>query len=335
MYRQVSIAIGLLISSLVLILAGCGDSEVTTTASLTTNQTSEQSTSTSYTDILSIGAASAGGGYYVVAGALSTVLADAGISSRAQTTGGGRQNAILADLGEVDLGLTNNIEAYEEWDKNDRTHMRSLFPIFNGLHHFIVKADLPINTLADLADYRYGLTAKGSTHDTAGRQIFQILGIEPKSLTNASKADTNSMVRDGLLAGYFITSGIPVSTVSELETSKDLRFLGFTDEEYEKVREQAPWLSEDVIPAGSYKGLEQDVKTFSSWNVVVANENLPDDLVYAILEAVFANAQQIQDTYASADIDPALLDKLVIPLHPGAVKYYQDNGFTVPASLLP
>lgn len=286
------------------------------------------------TRFIRIGAASAGGGYFVCAGAVSAILQVAGLDTRVQTTGGGRQNAILADLGDIDIGFSNNIEAYEEWSKNNRKNIRSLMAVFNGIHHFIVRADSPVHQLADLDGKPFGLTAKGSTHDVAGRQIFDILGIKPK-LSNAGKSDTNNMVRDGLIVGYFITSGIPIPVVSELETTTKLRFLGFTDAEYAKVEKAAPWLSEDVIPAGSYKGLDKDVKSFSAWNVMVANKDLPDDIVYKILDAIYKDKKAITSAYPAAEINPKFVSKLVLPLHPGAVKYYKDKGIDIPKRLLP
>ena len=67
------------------------------------------------TKMIRIGASSAGGGYFVCSGAIASILDAEGMDARVQTTGGGRQNAILAHLDQVDLGLTNNTEASEEW----------------------------------------------------------------------------------------------------------------------------------------------------------------------------------------------------------------------------
>jgi TRAP transporter TAXI family solute receptor len=285
-------------------------------------------------DIIRIGAASAGGGYFVVGGAMASVLDAEGMDARVQTTGGGRQNAILAHAGQVDLGLTNNIEAYEEFDKKDRKNIRSIMAVFNGIHHFVVKEDQPVTNLKVLEGKPFGLTKKGSTHDVAGRQVFEILGIEPK-YRNAGKSDTNNMVRDGLLVGYFITSGIPVPSISELEATTDLRFIRFTNEQYAKIRKEAPWLSEDTIPAGSYKGVKEDIKSFSSWNVLVSNKDLDDERVYNICKAIFKNAKAITRAYPAAQIDPKLVSKLVLPLHPGAVKFYREKGLDIPDRLLP
>jgi TRAP transporter TAXI family solute receptor len=284
--------------------------------------------------IIRIGAASAGGGYFVVGGAIATVLQARGMESRVQTTGGGRQNAILVDSGQVELGLSNNIEAYEEYHKNHRTKICSLMPVFNGIHHFVVRADKPIENLTQLEGKPFGLTKKGSTHDVAGRQVFDALGIKPK-LINAGRGDTNNMVRDGLLVGYFMTSGIPIPNISELEATTKLRLLGFTEDQYSKVAKADPWLSEDVIPAGAYSFVKTPIKTFSSWNVLLVGREVPDELVYKICSAIFANAKNISTAYPAAHIDPKLVSKLVLPLHPGAVKYFEEKGIQIPKRLMP
>lgn len=285
--------------------------------------------------VLAIGGAGSGGGYYILGGAIGNALSKAGIQSAVQTTGGGRQNAILTDTGEIDLGLTNNIEAYEEWDKRNRRNIRSIAPMFNGLHHFMVRADQPINGLADLNGKNYALTARGSTHDIAGRQIFEILGIKPAKIINGDRSDCGNMVRDGLIVGYFMTSGYPISSLTELETAVDLKFLGFTDRERKLIKEKAPWLSEGTIPAGTYKGLKKDLKTFASWNIMIANKNLDDETVYKILDVIYKNYRDIKSTYRAVEIDAKDIVDMVIPLHAGAVKYYREKGIKIPDKLIP
>ncbi|GIT14734.1 MAG: hypothetical protein CM1200mP36_04900 [Gammaproteobacteria bacterium] len=81
-------------------------------------------------------------------------------------------------------------------------------PFFNSIHHFIASAEQPIHSLSELDRQRFGLGNRGSTHDSAARQIFEILGINPR-FQNAGNGDTNNMIKDGLLKGFFVTSGLP------------------------------------------------------------------------------------------------------------------------------
>ena len=279
-----------------------------------------------------IGGGTPGGAYYVCAGAVSRLLEAAGLNPRVQTTGGGRQNAILLHRAELDIGFVNNIDAVQSVHVEGREDIRSIMPFFNSIHHFVVRADQPIHSLSDLDRQRFGLSNRGSTHDAAARQIFEILGIKPR-FQNAGKGDTNNMIKDGLLKGFFVTSGIPMPSILELQTTVDLRFLAFSDAEYSRIRSQAPWLLEDVISPDLYDGLDTPLKSFSSWNVMMANKDVPDELVYDIVDICYSNAEAIKRTYRAVEIDPNLIERLILPLHPGAEAYYRERGIEIPEEL--
>jgi TRAP transporter TAXI family solute receptor len=279
-----------------------------------------------------IGAGNPGGAFFVFAGAISTLLESAGMSPRVQTTGGGAQNAILLDMGELDIAIMNNIDAAQALYEDHRLNVRSIMPIFNGTHHFVVNADEPIYTLSDLEQQPFGLGNRGSTHDVAAKQIFEILNISPR-IQNAGKGDTNNMVRDGLLSGFFATSAVPMPAILELQTSLSLRLLEFSDEEYLRVQNRAPWLIKDSI-SPVYNGLEGPVKSFSSWSALMANKNVEDQVIYDILSACYSGASSIKRAHQSADINPNLISILVAPLHPGAESYYRDQGLVIPDNLV-
>ena len=156
-----------------------------------------------------------------------------GMPSSVQTTGGGRQNAVLVDKGEVDFGFANAIEINEVYSKSKKQkYSRAMVTAFPGYHHFLVRADQPMQTVRDIDGKVYGLTSRGSTHDVAGRQIFDVLGIEPKRIVNADRSDSGNMIQDGLIAGYFMSSGYPISSIMELQTNVTLRYLPFNDKDY-------------------------------------------------------------------------------------------------------
>jgi len=279
-----------------------------------------------------IGGGSPGGAYFVCAGAVSRLLEAAGMNPRVQTTGGARQNAILLHRGELDIGFVNNIDAVQSVHVEGRGDIRSIMPFFNSIHHLVVRADQPIHGLSDLDRQRFGLSNRGSTHDSAARQIFEILGINPR-FQNAGKGDTNNMIKDGLLTGFFATSGIPMPSILELQTTVDLRFLAFSDAEYSTIRSEAPWLLEDVILPDLYDGLDTPLKSFSSWNVMMANKDVSDELVYDICDICYSNPDAIKRTYRAAEIDPNLIERLILPLHPGAEAYYRERGIEIPEGL--
>jgi uncharacterized protein len=78
-----------------------------------------------------------------------------------------------------------------------------------------------------------------------------------------------------------------------------------------------------------------DYHTFGMYSFVVVNEDLPDDLVYKIVKAVFEHHQDLVDAHPAAkETIPANVDRdTFLPFHPGAVRYYREIGVDIPATL--
>jgi TRAP-type uncharacterized transport system substrate-binding protein len=58
---------------------------------------------------------------------------------------------------------------------------------------------------------------------------------------------------------------------------------------------------------------------------------LPDDLIYKIVKAVFDNRDELMKAQSSAkETIPENMDRnTMLPLHPGAARYYRELGIAV------
>jgi TRAP transporter TAXI family solute receptor len=90
-----------------------------------------------------------------------------------------------------------------------------------------------------------------------------------------------------------------------------------------------------LVPAGTYPALANDYQTIGLYNFAVAHTDLADDLVYKIVKAVFDNREQLIEAQSSAkETVPANITRdSVLPLHPGALRYYRELGVTIPPGL--
>jgi TRAP-type uncharacterized transport system substrate-binding protein len=70
----------------------------------------------------------------------------------------------------------------------------------------------------------------------------------------------------------------------------------------------------------------------SLYNFAAAHKDLPDDLTYGIVRAVFVNHAELVKAEPSAkETVPANISRdPVLPLHPGAVRYYCEIGTPIP-----
>jgi TRAP transporter TAXI family solute receptor len=107
-----------------------------------------------------------------------------------------------------------------------------------------------------------------------------------------------------------------------------IRLLPIDDEAYQKLQEMNPGYGRGVIPAGSYPGIDSDVATISDDTILIVPENLPEEHAYWITKTMAENAEKISRIGpALRDFNPKMMPKvMVLDLHPGARRYYEEAG---------
>ena len=98
-----------------------------------------------------------------------------------------------------------------------------------------------------------------------------------------------------------------------------------------------PEFSPSKIAAGTYRSLDKDYVTIGVYNFAIGRADLPDDLVYQLVKAVFENQPRLVKAHSAAsETLPQNVDKnTFLPFHPGAVRYYREIGISIPDSLVP
>ena len=80
--------------------------------------------------------------------------------------------------------------------------------------------------------------------------------------------------------------------------------------------------------AGTYKGVDEDINTIGVKALLLVNNKLSEKAVYYITKTLFENSDKIQYSVPvdfDMDIDNAL-EKIDIPIHQGALNYYEEQG---------
>jgi TRAP-type uncharacterized transport system substrate-binding protein len=128
-----------------------------------------------------------------------------------------------------------------------------------------------------------------------------------------------------VLAG---AAGVPFPSFIELEAKDKVRYVAFTANEIAALRLAIPELTASRIPAGTYPSLLRSYQTLGLFNFAVAHAQLPDDLVYQVVRAVFENQEEMMEANAAAaETIPANIERnTFLPLHPGAIRYYRQIG---------
>jgi TRAP transporter TAXI family solute receptor len=123
-----------------------------------------------------------------------------------------------------------------------------------------------------------------------------------------------------------------VPAVQDVEAKQPIAFISPSSEQIEAIRKAMPEFSPSKIAAGTYRGLEKDYVTVGVYNFAIGRADLPDDLVYQLVKAVFENQPTLLKAHSTAaeTIPQNVLKDTFLPLHPGTLRYYREVGIKIP-----
>ena len=135
---------------------------------------------------------------------------------------------------------------------------------------------------------------------------------------------------DGQLDAFFYAGGTPFAALIQLGSTKGFELYSFSDEERKAINGIIPYYVESLIPAGTYESITYDVKTVAVNGQFVTSADQPADLIYDITKALWnKNTRKLLDkghSKGKAIRVESALKGVLIPLHPGAEKYYKEIG---------
>jgi hypothetical protein len=294
---------------------------------------------------VTIGAAPLGGTYFVWAGGFAKLLNDkVGVPANVESTGGPVHNVQLLQAQKLDFGMVTSAPAYEGfvgdpegWSKGKKhPDIRVIFPMYTTYFQMYSLKSTGIKSILDLNGKSVGVGPVGGTPATYWPKILDAAGIKPKRIVNASSADLNSQLKDGMLDSNGQSVGLPWVTITEIETTHDVNVYGVPADIAKKINEKIPSLSLGSMPKGTYKSNpDHDIPTLTVWNFMTVHKDTPEDFVYEVVKATFANVDILIAAHKSAqEVKAEEIIHSPIPLHPGAVKYYKEKGIAIPDKMI-
>ncbi len=293
---------------------------------------------------LAMGTGTVGGVFNVYgSGWASAVMSSVpGVEVTVEVTGGGVANLQLVQSHQVDIGLTMTSISYEAWEglgwANGMKHrnVRGLIPTYPSLLHMMTLTDRPVNSIHDFEGKNISLGPPGGPADTVGRDLLKLFGIKPKSILNIGADASMTALMDGMVDATLLWASHPYSAAMNLESSHEVRHIEFSEEDIDRITSEWPHFARTFIPAGTYKHMTRDYPTIASWSLVICHKDLPEDLVYDLVKATYANVDRIIAAHPGArNTRPENIVNTYLPLHRGAYKYYQEIGIDLPSHLAP
>ena len=343
----------ILVSIFVLSLAACGNNAPTNSTAAPAQPAASTEPAVTESDPVfnnikvSAGSGTAGGGQYVYVGGITNIINTylPGVEIILEATKGSGENLALLQNGEMDIASIESSIAYNAYIGEDLAEGEEAFPEVRSLfaslptHFIITTLDQSASNVEDFAGKIVAFGPHTGSTDISSRAVFGPKGlnlIESFEVTNAGWGDCFTSMGDSQV--YAVTGGSihPASAITELEASKKINFVRFTEEQMNTLTTNFPYYKRVTLPAGMYNGLTEEYVTIGAWQAMYANSSMDDDLAYMLTKTVFEHIDVLQSTHSGGYT--TVLENIgeqPVPLHMGAYRYYQEMGIDVPAELLP
>ena len=135
---------------------------------------------------------------------------------------------------------------------------------------------------------------------------------------------------DNKVDAIIFTVGHPNGSIQEATTTTDAHLIPVVGPVIDELVAANPYYAKAVVPGGMYRGTDADIDTFGVKATFVTSANVPDEVVYQVVKAVFDNFDRfkgLHPAFAGLTETAMISEGLSAPLHPGAEKYYKERGW--------
>ncbi|MBS0124048.1 TAXI family TRAP transporter solute-binding subunit [Thetidibacter halocola] len=292
---------------------------------------------------ITIGTGGQTGVYYVVGQSICRLVnrgtAEHNLKCTAPSTGGSIANINAIKAGDMDMGVAQSDWQYHayngssqfEGDKFD--NLRAVFSVHGEPFTVVARADSGVTTFDDLFGKRVNVGNPGSGQRATMDVVLEAMGKTSDDFALASElkpAEQSAALGDNKVDAIIYTVGHPNGSIQEATSTVDARLVSVTGEAIDKLVADNPYYAKAIIPGGLYAGNDADTETFGVKATFVTSADVPEDVVYTVVKAVFDNFDRfkgLHPAFATLQEADMISAGLSAPLHPGAEKYYRERGW--------
>ena len=295
---------------------------------------------------LALGATNAQSSHYAYFAALAKIINDTypdKYQASVVETGATVDNLRRMARGQLDLGLittsalfhaNEGIKTFEDGAiASPLLWAYSLAP-----QNTIVRRDSGVADFAGLQGARFGPGQRGSSTEATSQDVMAAFGIEP-DWVRGSNGELASAIKDGRAIGFIksaVGTGFDALT-TDIATFTPVQVLGLSDEEVARIQEALPELSIVDMPGGE----QENSGPYRTWGFMIgvsARPDLPEETAYDLVRAVMEDEVEQRTAFPAVEgvnLAEETLAYATSPLHPGAIRWFEEAGYEVPDRLRP
>ena len=283
---------------------------------------------------LTVGTADAGGSMYANGSELAAAITarDEGLrfNLKASTGSPGNLRALLS--GEVDLALITADIAAKAKEESGGEELRVIAAIYPSVSHWMALRESGITTVSELKGSALAIGPENSATEHASERVFEKLRFpETGNYYYAGIGHGAELVERGEVKAVHALAGVPTPGFKKLASTKDSVLLRYESAELDKILSGEAEYFPTVIPKGSYPGQEEDIPSFGVKCLLCVRADMDENLVYRLTKHVYESLPELvasNPSFAGAEDKSFYLEDLPLSLHPGALRYYQEQGLT-------
>jgi hypothetical protein len=258
------------------------------------------------------------------------------LSVQPKNTKGSTENVPMLEAGSLDTAQVTGEVTYEAVAGIGRApaDLKILSAMYSNSGMFIVRADSPYKTLADLVGKPVAWGAGGSGFVVLARYAMEGLGLDLnkdfKAVYLEKAGDGPAMVLDGRVAALWGGGVGWPGFEAVAQSPAGARFIAPSADEIKRITAKHTFIKPLTLPAGSYAGQSAPVHTLGAWAFVLARPTLPDDVAYRLVRALHqgeaAIGKRLEQARESTMANTLAAAPQVALLHPGTQRYLREIG---------
>lgn len=278
------------------------------------------------------------GTYYGFSGIVAQVLNDnVGdvMNIGVESTGASKANVQLVETGEAQMAIVQNDVMYYAATATDLFANEAPYENFSAVMSMYpetvqIVANKSITSIDQLVGKKVSVGDAGSGVEFNAKQVLAAYGISFDDIVvnNQGFGDSADSLKNGTIDAAFVVAGAPTTAVTELASTYDFNVLTIDDAHADALMADYGFYTKVNIPAGTYSPVTEDVQTVAVMATYIAKNDVPEDVVYAFVKAIFDNKDKIAAGHSKGeliDLETAV-SGIGIDFHPGAQKYYEEQG---------
>ena len=293
---------------------------------------------------VSIGTGSMSGVYQIAGEAICRLVnrdtPHHGVRCTIKGSGGSAHNLEALRQGEIDFAIVQSDVQYHAVKGQGRfkeggahKDLRAVFAVYPEPLTVVARDRAGVEKFEDFKGKRFNIGNPGSGTRTTVDMLLASLHMKPEDFlqaTELSPDEHGKALCEARIDGFGYVVGSPAANIQDPTTTCGAKLVPITGPAVDKLIKDYPYFAAATIPGGMYPGNPDAVKTFGVMASFVSSAKVPDNVVYAMVSAVFDNFEEFKKLHpAFANLDPKdmISSGMSAPLHPGAVKYYKEKGW--------